>query len=577
VSVASGATLLHVLLISASAFAIYANATTAIAPEYNRMVHWGLTGMVALLAFGRRDAASTMSRAVDVGLAALLGASTVFLILDYPSYIARTGIVTTAELVFGIVMIALVLEATRRAVGWFLVVLVVVAIVYALAGQHLTGVFAHRGYDLSRLVGALYLGSNGIYGLPMEISATFVIMFVIFGELLSRSGGDRWFMDMALGLTGRFRGGAGMSAVGGSALVGMISGSPVGCVVTVGNFTIPLMQKAGFGRDFSAATVAVAATAAMFTPPLMGAGAFLIAEFLQVPYREVAKAAIIPAALFYLSLIITVYLAAVQLGVRGDQGERPRIGRTLADYGHMIPPVVVLLVLIYMGRSLMQAAFWSIVLTLACSLLRAHTRIGVSRLLTALREAALSVVPIAVACAGAGIIEAVINLTGIGFTLSDVLIGMSAGEPFVLLLLVMGAALLLGLPLPPTAVYLVLAGLTVPAMVRAGFEPMAAHFFVFFYSSMGAITPPVALAAYAAAALSGGDVDRTGWLGFRLGLAGYVIPFLCMYFSGILLIGTPTTIVTGLSVSLAIVVPTAFLVHLVNTSLDRRRPSSASA
>jgi TRAP transporter 4TM/12TM fusion protein len=575
VSVASGPILLHVLLISASAFAIYANATTAIAPEYNRMVHWGLTGMVALLAFGRREAASRTGRAIDLLLAALLAASTIFLILDYPSYIQRTGIVTTAELVFGVAMIALVLEATRRTVGWFLVFLVLAALLYALAGQHLTGTFAHRGYDLSRLVGALYLGSNGIYGLPMEISATFVIMFVIFGELLSRSGGDRWFMALALGLTGRLRGGTAMSAVGGSALVGMISGSPVGCVVTVGNLTIPLMQKSGFGRDFSGATVAVAATAAMFTPPLMGAGAFLIAEFLQVPYREVAKAAIIPASLFYLSLMITMYLAAVQLGVRGDQVERPRISRTLAEYGHMVPPFVVLLVLIYMGRSLMQAAFWSIVLTLACSLLRAHTRIGASRLLTSLREAAMNVVPIAVACAGAGIIEAVINLTGIGFTLSDVLIGMSAGEPFVLLLFVMGAALLLGLPLPPTAVYLVLAGLTVPAMVRAGFEPMAAHFFVFFYSSMGAITPPVALAAYAAAALSGGDVDRTGWLGFRLGIAGYVIPFLCMYFSGILLIGTPAAIITGVAVSAAVIVAAAFIVHLINTSLDRPPRSAA--
>jgi TRAP transporter 4TM/12TM fusion protein len=538
------------------------------------MVHWGLTGMAALLAFGRGATASRRARAIDLLLAALLATSTIFLILDYPSYILRTGIVTTAELVFGVVMIALVLEATRRTVGWFLVFLVLAALAYALAGQHLTGTFAHGGYDLSRLVGALYLGSNGIFGLPMEISATFVIMFVIFGELLSRSGGDRWFMDIALGLTGGVRGGTAMSAVGGSALIGMISGSPVGCVVTVGNFTIPLMQKSGFGREFSGATVAVAATAAMFTPPLMGAGAFLIAEFLQVPYREVAQAAIIPAALFYLSLMVTVYLAAVQLGIRGDQGERPRIIRTLTEYGHMVPPVVVLLVLIYMGRSLMQAAFWSIVLTLACSLLRTHTRIGASRLLTSLQEAARSVVPIAAACAGAGIIEAVINLTGIGFTLSDVLIGMSAGQPFVLLLFVMGAALLLGLPLPPTAVYLVLAGLTVPAMVRAGFEPMAAHFFVFFYSTMGAITPPVALAAYAAAALSGGDVDRTGWLGFRLGLAGYVIPFMCMYFSGILLIGTPAAIVTGTAVSAAVIVGAALVVHLINTATRAVPPVS---
>jgi len=556
--------LIRALLIAASAFALFANATTTIAPEYNRMVHWGLMGAAALLAFGAGPSAGRR-RALDYGLAALLIASTVFLIVDYPDYLQRTGLVTTAELLFGLVIVALVLETTRRIIGWFLVLMVVAALAYALLGQHLTGAFAHRGYDLSRLVGALYLGSNGIYGLPMEISATFVIMFVIFGELLSRSGGDRWFMDLAFALTGRFRGGAAMSAVGGSALMGMISGSPVGCVVTVGNLTIPLMHKAGFDREFSGATVAVSATAAMFTPPLMGAGAFLIAEFLQVPYREVAKAAILPAALFYASLLLTVYLRAVQGGIAADRQEpRPRLRTTLAQYGHMAPPVVALLLLIYQGRSLMLAAFWSILLTVGCSLLRAHTRIDGARLVTSLEQAARNVVPIAVACAGAGIIEAVINLTGLGFTFSNLLIGLSAGQPFVLLLLVMMAALLLGLPLPPTAVYLILAGLTVPAMVNAGFEPMAAHFFIFFYSAMGAITPPVALAAYAAAALSGADVDRTGWLGFRLGLAGYVIPFLCVYFTGLLLIGSPAAILAGTAVGVAVIAAASVLVHAVN-------------
>ena len=556
------------LLIAASVFALYANATTAITPEYNRMVHWGLMGAVAFVAFRHGPPPESRARAIDWCLAALLAASTVFLIVDYPDYLQRTGVVTTAELIFGVVMVVLVLEATRRVVGWFLVLMVVTALLYALLGQHLTGVFAHRGYDLSRLVGALYLGSTGIYGLPTEISATFVIMFVIFGELLSRSGGDRWFMDLALALTGRIRGGTALSAVGGSALMGMISGSPVGCVVTVGNLTIPLMHRTGFDREFSGATVAVAATASMFTPPLMGAGAFLIAEFLQVPYRDVAKAAILPAALFYFSLLVTVYLHARHVGLKtASEDLRPQLRATLARYGHMVPPVIVLLVLIYMGRSLMQAAFWSIILTVSCSMLRADTRMTVAGALAALQDAARGVVPIAVACAGAGIIEAVINLTGLGFTFSDMLIGMSGGQPFLLLLLVMAAALLLGLALPPTAVYLVLAGLTVPAMVNAGFEPMAAHFFIFFYSSMGAVTPPVALAAYAAAALSGADVDRTGWLAFRLGLAGYVIPFLCMYFSGLLLIGTASAILIAAIIAIGVIGATALAVHAVNRSL----------
>jgi TRAP-type uncharacterized transport system fused permease subunit len=243
----------------------------------------------------------------------------------------------------------------------------------------------------------------------------------------------------------------------------------------------------------------------------------------------------------------------------------------------MVPPVIALVALIYMGRSLMQAAFWSIVLTLACAMLRAHTRVGLSRFFTSLEQGARGVVPIAVACASAGIIEAIINLTGIGFTLSDVLIGMSQGQPFVLLLLIMGAAILLGLALPPTAVYLILAGLTVPAMTAAGFEPLAGHFFIFFYSSMGAVTPPVALAAYAAAALSDADVDRTGWLAFRLGLAGYVIPFLCMYYSGLLLIGSAGAILIATVVAAAIILATSVLVHFINRSLDRMSTAPTSA
>lgn len=568
----------RVILIAASAFALYANATTVLAPEYNRMVHWGLMGTVALLAYGRNRTAGSSPRAGDLLLAALLIASTVFLILDYPAYILRTGIVTSAELVFGVVMIVLVLEATRRVVGWFLVLMVVASLAYALGGQYLTGLFAHRGYDLSRLVGSLYLGSSGIYGLPMEISATFVIMFVLFGALLTQSGGDRWFMDLALALTGRLRGGPAMSAVTSSALMGMISGSPVACVVTVGNFTIPLMTRSGFGPEFAGATVAVASTASMFTPPLMGAGAFLIAEFLQVPYSDVAKAAILPAALFYVALLATVYLWAVQRGLKPDQEQAlPSVTRTLARYGHMVPPVVALVTLIYLGRSLMQAAFWSIILTLGCSLLRSHTRIGLGRLLGAFEDGARGVVAIAVACAAAGIIVGIINLTGIGFTLSATLAGMAQGQPVVLLLLIMAAALLLGMAIPPTAVYLVLAGLSVPAMTSAGFEPMAAHFFIFFYSAMGAVTPPVALAAYAAAALSGADVDRTGWLAFRLGLAGYLIPFLCMYYNGLLLKGSAPTIVVATVVSVAILLATSILVHLINRAVDTAPPRAQSA
>jgi TRAP transporter 4TM/12TM fusion protein len=304
----------------------------------------------------------------------------------------------------------------------------------------------------------------------------------------------------------------------------------------------------------------------------MGAGAFLIAEYLQVPYGDVARAAILPSALFYASLIAVVYLRAVRMGIDADRERaQPRLLHTLLHYGHMVPPMVVLVALIFMGRSLMQAAFWSIFLTLVCSLLRAHTRINFAKFLSALEEGGRGVIAIAVACASAGIIVGIINLTGLGFTLSATLTALAQGQPLLLLTLVMIAALLLGMAIPPTAVYIVLAGLSVPAMIAAGFEPLACHFFIFFFSSMGAVTPPVALAAYAASALAGSDVNRTGWTAFGLGLAGYLIPFLSMYFTGLLLLGTVQEIVAATVISLAVVLAAAVGFHLLDRTAGLAR------
>ena len=256
-----------------------------------------------------------------------------------PYYIERTGLVTPWEFFSGVLMILLVLEATRRSIGRFLPLLVVIFLLYAIFGRFAPGIFVHKGYGLSRLVGTLYLGNGGIYGLPMEFSATYVIMFVMFGMLLMHSGGDRWFIDLSYTLTGRLRGGPALSSILSSGIMGMLTGSPVANVVTTGNFTIPLMKRAGFRPHMAGAIEAVASTGGMFTPPLMGAGAFLIAEFLSIPYVEVAQAAVPPAALFFLSLMAVVYFTAWRedLGVHAEES-MPRLGQTLIRYGHMSPP-----------------------------------------------------------------------------------------------------------------------------------------------------------------------------------------------------------------------------------------------
>jgi TRAP transporter 4TM/12TM fusion protein len=497
-------------------------------------------------------------------LAALTVATSAFVIVDWSYYIERTGLVTRWELVAGVIMVLLLLEATRRTIGRFLPLLVVIFLLYAIFGRYAPGIFLHKGYSLSRLVGTLYLGNGGIYGLPMEISATYVIMFVMFGMLLMRSGGDRWFIDLSYTLTGRLRGGPALSAILSSGIMGMLTGSPVANVVTTGNFTIPLMKRSGFAPHMAGAISAVASTAGMFTPPLMGAGAFLIAEFLNVPYVDVAKAAVFPAALFFLSLMAVVYFTAWREDLRVQAEESmPKLGQTLIRYGHMSPPLVFLVILIFSGRSLMLSAFWAMGLTVALSLLRSYTRINLSKFISALEEAAHKTIPIATACASAGIIVGIINLTGLGFTLSGALTGLAEGQPVLLLVVAMLACLCLGMAVPPTAVYIIMAGLTVPAMVAAGFTPLACHFFIFFCSSIGAITPPVALAAYAASAIAGSDVNKTGFTAFRLGIAGYLIPFLVVYWNGLMMVGEWGEIFTALIVSILMVLAAAFGLELL--------------
>ena len=567
----------RLILISTSIFALYANAFSVLAPNYNRMVHWGLLGTFVYLSYGAKGLARKTPSLPGIALAVLTLISSVFVILDWESYLERTGLVTGWELLFGCLMILLVLEATRRTIGWFLPLLVTLFILYGIFGQYAPGIFLHKGYSLSRLIGTLYLGTSGVYGLPMEISATYVIMFVIFGMLLTRSGGDRWFIDLTFTLTGRIRGGPALSAILSSGIMGMLSGSPVANVVTTGNFTIPLMKRTGFQPHVAGAIEAVASTAGMFTPPLMGAGAFLIAEFLHLPYVEVAKAAVLPALLFYLSLMSVVYFTAWREDLRIQAGEKlPNLWHTLLQYGHMIPPLIVLVVMIFNGRSLMLSAFWAMGLTVGLSLLRSHTRFSLSKLISALEEGARKVIPIATACASAGIIVGIISLTGLGFTLSGALTGLAEGQPVLLLAVAMVASLCLGMAVPPTAVYIIIAGLTVPAMVSAGFDPLASHFFIFFCSSIGAITPPVSLAAYAASAIAGSEVTLTGFTAFRLGIAGYLIPFLVVYWNGLMMVGTVGEIMTALALSitviLAVVLGLEYLRHLPKVVMSRMKP-----
>jgi TRAP transporter 4TM/12TM fusion protein len=533
---------LKLLLTCTALFALYANVFSLLAPIVIRGVFWGFIAMVVFLQPGKSPK-KRWSHYLDVMLAILAALSTTLLVLRWKVFASGIHDPTTLELASAIVMVFLILEATRRKIGWFLGGITIFFILYGLFGNYFPDMFVTRGYSIPRLASFLFWDTTGIYGLPMYISASYVVLFVIFGSLLLKSGGEKWFMDMSYAAVGRIRGGPALTAIISSAMFGMMSGSPVANVVTTGNFTIPLMKKIGFQKHIAGAIEAVASTAGMFTPPIMGAAAFIMAEYVGVPYIAVAIAAAIPAFLFYVTLMATVYSRAVKTGIPAlSKEDIPNLFLTIKNYGHLIPPVFILIILLLRGWSLMWAAFWSIVALVVLATLRKLTRMSVRDILDGLADSTERALPVAVACAAAGIIYGIIGLTGLGFRVSSGLLALAEGSKFLVLLFSMLSGILLGFAMPPTAAYIILAALVVPSLVEVGLPPLSAHMFIFIFSCIGPITPPVALAAYSAAGLAESDPNRTGFAAFRMGFAAFVIPFLFAYQSELLLIGSPVSI-----------------------------------
>ncbi len=396
--------------------------------------------------------------------------------------------------------------------------------------------FAHKGYSIDPIVRVLYISTDGIFGLPIAISASYVVLFILFGAFLQASGGGKFFTDVAFGLVGRSIGGPAKAAVVSSSLMGTMSGAAVANVVTTGTFTIPLMKKTGYAPHLAGAIEAVASTGGQFVPPVMGAAAFMIAQIINVPYGTVALAAIIPSLLYYAYLYLGVDLEAKKAGLqKSSKADVPSLKETFSERGHLLIPLVVLIYCIVVGYSPGKSIFWSIVLVFVVSLFRKSTRMGFRDILSAMENGIQNAIPVAVACAAAGIITGIISLTGVGLRFSSILISLSGNSEFWMLVMTMVASIILGMGLPTSAAYVILAVLTAPALINLGAPPLAAHFFIFFFGCISTITPPVALSAYAAAGIAGADPMKTGFTAFRLGLVGFIIPFIAVYRPALLL------------------------------------------
>jgi len=476
---------------------------------------------------------------------------------SYLDIIMRGAIATSTDEFIFLGLLAVVLVLVRLSLGWSLLVLSALSLAYAYYGYLIPGVYGHGGYDVSRLASTLFLSTEGVYGVPMGVAVEYIFLFALLGTFLMKIGTGEVFVDVARGLTGRVQGGAGLSSTLASAMLGTINGSAVANVVTTGTFTIPLMRRTGFSAKTAGAIEAAASSAGQILPPIMGAAAFLMAEIVGVPYATIALAALIPGLLYVLALMVAVRLEAGRLGLERDTaGGLALLKDALVTRGYLLLPIAGLIGLMMSGTTPTRAAVYCLVFGLLISPWRKETRVGLFDLVMVCRNTLVSTMPIVAAVAAAGVVIGVLNLTGMGLMVSSLIIDVGGGQLWAILLLTALAAFVLGLGLPTSAAYLLLAVLVAPALIRLGLHPIVAHMYIFYFGLVSAITPPVALAAYAAASISGADANATAVESMRLGFVKLLVPLLFVTMPGLLMLGD------ALQITLAVIFATIGLIAL---------------
>lgn len=544
-----------------SLFHLYTAGVMQLTPWLQRDFHLLFALVIVFLYFpitNREDL--RFLKAIDYLFVILSLASLLYIPLYMDDIISRAGMWGWNDAIWGGVLIVLVLEATRRVCGKALPIIAMVFLLYALFGDNLPGLLGHRGYSLQRLFTQQYLTMEGIFGTPLGVSATYVFVFVLFGAFLQKSGAGQFFIDMAFALTGRSRGGPAKTAVVASGLMGSISGSAVANVATTGPFTISLMKKVGYKPHFAGAVEAAASSGGQFMPPIMGASAFIIAEFLGMQYILIVAAAAIPAFLYFLSIFASVHFEAERLGLRILKKEEiPDWKKVMKEGFYFLTPLLLLIYLLAVTRvTPTRTAFWVILLTMALSWVRKHQRMAPREIFQALELGAKNALTVVTACACAGLVIGVITLTGVGLQLSTLVIALSGGIMILALLFSMVGSIILGMGLPTTAAYIIMATLGAPALIEIGVHPISAHLFVFYFAIISAITPPIALAAYTAGAIAGADVNKTSITALKVALAGFFIPFMFVYNPELLMEGAPVQIVIGaLTASVGVIVLSA--------------------
>ncbi|MED1794834.1 TRAP transporter permease [Brevibacillus nitrificans] len=528
-----------ILLVLFSVYQLSSTLFFTIPPQIHRPIHlaFGL-GLVYLLYAGTKKGKGSKVGIINLILALLGVIVCLYWVFDYEGLVTRTGNYTTLDMLVGGVAILLVLEAARRVVGVPITLIASIFLLYTYFGPYMPGFLEHRGSDVERIIGHSYYTLEGILGTPLAVSSTFIFLFVLFGAFLEKTGVGEYFNDLSLVIAGRRIGGPAKVAVFSSALQGTISGSSVANVVTSGAFTIPMMKRLGYRSEFAAAVEASSSTGGQIMPPVMGAAAFLMAEFIGVPYLEIAKSAALPAILFFVGIWIMTHFEAKRLGLRGLTKEELPDKKEVLKKMYLLLPIVIIITALMMNISAERSAIIGIVSTIVVGAFRKETRMSIADILEALASGARMALGVVAATACAGIIVGTITLTGIGLKLANGLIDLAGGQLFLTLFFTMIASLILGMGTPTTANYIITSTIAAPALVQLGVPEIAAHMFTFYFGIVADITPPVALAAFAAAGIAKSKPIRTGVESTRLSIAAFMAPYIFVVSPALLLINT---------------------------------------
>lgn len=537
-------------LLAFSLFQLYTAIFGVFPAQIQRTIHlgFGLT-FIFLLFPARRKARKDKIPFYDFILAILAIVVGSYWSFNYERLVQAVGQLETMDFYIGLLAIVLVLEGARRAVGLPITIIAALFLAYAYYGQYMPDFLAHRGQDLESLSNLMFFSTDGILGTPISVSATFIFVFLLFGAFLVKTGVGQYFNDLAVALAGKLTGGPAKVAIFSSALQGTISGSSVANVVTSGSYTIPMMKKLGYKKEFAGAVEAAASTGGQLMPPIMGAAAFLMVEFIGrgVTYWEIAKAAAIPALLYFTGIWIMTHFEAKRLGLKGlSDEEMPNRKEVLAKI-YLLIPILLIIVLMLTGVPVMHAALYGILASILVGMFNKDTRLGPLDIIDALVEGARTALGVVAATACAGIIVGVVVKTGLGLSLANSLVKLAGGSILLTLFLVMIASLILGMGAPTTANYVITSTIAAPAIITllAPNTPnelvplvvvMSAHFFVFYFGIIADITPPVALAAFAASGISGGDPIKTGVNSAKLAIAAFIIPYMIVFSPALLMI-----------------------------------------